>query len=207
MPIVATAFAKQNGFEDLLSDGHLVHDGRSSGRIRYSLRSSELQLIRSLRGKQFPYPPVNGDTSEWRRKLNSYLCSKGLKYLNKTRAEDRNVEAVAGALDVLVRMNIADRIYVDQEKGYRRRGGIGDGDLDSLCFSAAKFAMQKWSASYIASQKVNGREGGRKSKRPKDFSVDLYATVAHLANDRERANALGCSQKTVQRMRAALQNF
>ncbi|MFK3678694.1 hypothetical protein ACI2IP_13260 [Microbacterium sp. NPDC090218] len=93
------------------------------------------------------------------------------------------------------------RTYLDESRS-------GQGAIRSVAISSARYALDTWSPDYIREMQRLGSVGGKISKRPAtwtDADLDRLSNLAHLPNMRARAEELGRSLRTTERMWSALQ--
>jgi hypothetical protein len=100
--------------------------------------------------------------------------------------------------------------YGEARASARIRRAYLDGDraVDAVAASAARYVLASWRPAYIRTRQERGHNGGKIAKRPPtwaDADLDVLATLAYLPTMQARADALGRSLRTTERMWAALQ--
>lgn len=121
---------------------------------------------------------------------------------------------LAGALAEYVRTECAAVLYFQEDGEPRassreRRAWIdGSRAIDAVAWSAACYALARWSPEYIRTMQERGRRGGRCSKRSptwSDADLDALAALTGLTVSAQ-AVRLGRSARTVERMRRAVRD-
>lgn len=93
------------------------------------------------------------------------------------------------------------RTYLDESRS-------GMTAIESVARSCARYALDKWSPEYIREMQRLGSVGGKIGKRKPtydDADLDALAGLVDLPNMQARADALGRSLRTTERMWKALQ--
>ena len=85
----------------------------------------------------------------------------------------------------------------------------GERAAEAVSRSAATYALAGWTPLYMMTRQRRGRLGGQISKRPPTWTgadLDALGKLAHLPNMQARADALGRSLRTTERMWKALRD-
>lgn len=99
--------------------------------------------------------------------------------------------------------------YGEQRASARVRRAYLDGDraVDAVSASAARYVLATWTPTYMRERQERGRVGGSNGKRTPTWTnadLDALAKLAHLSTMQARADVLGRSLRTTERMSAAL---
>jgi hypothetical protein len=173
--------------------------------------------------------PYRGELQqEYQAEVCRFLKGMGLRIIRELGYNPRDMtdEAAQDALvvvaeEVLKRAEQAagPRLVGERPKGYKTSvwdpltqkhervrtttGQVWDQWLMDVSRSAAALAWEDYRPEYMAERSAWGRTGGRKSKRPRVFTVDMLIPYAHLTRPEQMAK-LKCSKSVIARLRREL---